>query len=147
MNLESTLRSEIQKAVSTLFDQAVDQLQLQPTNQEFEGSHTLVCFPLTKISKKNPEETAKTIGEYLVTNSTLVSKYNVVKGFLNLLINDKTWVEVFSGIYSSKAYGDRTQGAPVSTTNILRLPFAGWVFIRRSTAPADFVQPCGLLRF
>jgi arginyl-tRNA synthetase len=55
MNLESTLRSEIQKAVSTLFDQAVDQLQLQPTNQEFEGSHTLVCFPLTKISKMNPE--------------------------------------------------------------------------------------------
>jgi arginyl-tRNA synthetase len=105
MNLESTLRSEIQKAITALFNQTVDQLQLQPTNQEFEGSHTLVCFPLTKVSKKNPEETAKAVGEYLVEHSDLVSKYNVVKGFLNLVITDKTWVDVFVGIYSNKEYG------------------------------------------
>ncbi len=105
MNLDLTLRFEIQKAITALFNQAVDQLQLQPTNQEFEGSHTLVCFPLTKISKKNPEETAKAIGEYLVENSDFVSKFNVVKGFLNLVITDKTWVEVFAGIYSNKEYG------------------------------------------
>lgn len=105
MNLDSTLRSEIQSALTTLFGQSVDQLQLQPTNQEFEGSHTLVCFPLTKISKKNPEETAKTIGEFLISNSPLVSKYNVVKGFLNLIVNDQTWIEVFSGIYANKEYG------------------------------------------
>jgi arginyl-tRNA synthetase len=105
MNLESTLRSEIQKAITALFNQTVDQLQLQPTNQEFEGSHTLVCFPLTKISKKNPEETAKAVGEYLVEHSDLVSKYNVVKGFLNLVVTDKTWVDVFAGIYSNKDYG------------------------------------------
>src|SRR5688572_19433028 len=98
MNLESTLRSEIQKAITTLFSQTVDQLQLQPTNQEFEGSHTLVCFPLTKISKKNPEETAKAVGEYLVQNSGIVSRFNVVKGFLNLVITDKAWAEVFAGI-------------------------------------------------
>jgi arginyl-tRNA synthetase len=60
MNLEQSLRSEIQKAILRhLFNQPVDQLQLQPTNQEFEGSHTLVCFPLTKISKLKPEETAQ----------------------------------------------------------------------------------------
>lgn len=105
MNLESTLRSEIQKALTALFGQSPEQLQLQPTNQEFEGSHTLVCFPLTKISKKNPEETAKAVGEYLVQNSQVVSKYNVVKGFLNLVVNDKTWVDVFSNIYSNKNYG------------------------------------------
>jgi len=105
MNLESTLRSEIQKAITALFNQSVEQLQLQPTNQEFEGSHTLVCFPLTKISKKNPEETAKAIGEYLVQHSEVISKYNVVKGFLNLVVADKTWVEVFAGIYSNKQYG------------------------------------------
>ncbi len=105
MNLQSTLNFEIQKAITALFNQAVDQFQLQPTNQEFEGSHTLVCFPLTKVSKKNPEETAKAIGEYLVEHSELVSKYNVVKGFLNLVITDKTWVEVFAGIYSNKEYG------------------------------------------
>lgn len=105
MNLDSTLRSEIQHAITTLFGQSVDQLQLQPTNQEFEGSHTLVCFPLTKISKKNPEETAKTIGEFLIANSSHVSTYNVVKGFLNLVVNDQTWIEVFRGIYSNKEYG------------------------------------------
>jgi len=105
MNLDLTLRSEIQKAITALFNQSVDQIQLQPTNQEFEGSHTLVCFPLTKISKKTPEETAKVVGEYLVQNSDVVSKYNVVKGFLNLVINDKTWAEVFAGIYSNKSFG------------------------------------------
>ena len=105
MNLESTLRSEIQKALTALFNQSVDQFQLQPTNQEFEGSHTLVCFPLTKISKKNPEETAKAVGDYLVQNSNVVSKYNVVKGFLNLVVNDKAWAEVFAGIYANKSFG------------------------------------------
>lgn len=105
MNLDITLRSEIQKALTTLFGQSVDQVQLQPTNQEFEGSHTLVCFPLTKISKKKPEETAQAVGEYLVQHSGIVSKFNVVKGFLNLVITDKTWAEVFAGIYSNPSYG------------------------------------------
>jgi arginyl-tRNA synthetase len=105
MNLESILRSEVQKALTALFGQSPEQLQLQPTNQEFEGSHTLVCFPLTKVSKKNPEETAKAVGEFLVQNSNVVSKFNVVKGFLNLVVTDKTWIEVFSGIYSNKEYG------------------------------------------
>ncbi|HEY3429807.1 MAG TPA: arginine--tRNA ligase [Cyclobacteriaceae bacterium] len=105
MNLETTLRSEIQKALTALFGQSVEQLQLQPTNQEFEGSHTLVCFPLTKISKKKPEETAQAVGEYLVQHSGVVSRFNVVKGFLNLVISDKTWAEVFAGIYSNPSYG------------------------------------------
>jgi arginyl-tRNA synthetase len=105
MNLEQSLRSEIQKATTALFDQSIEQPQVQPTNVEFEGSHTLVCFPLTKLSKKSPEETGKMIGEYLQTNSGLVSKYNVVKGFLNLSINDAVWVKVFESIYSNSSVG------------------------------------------
>src|SRR4051812_17074459 len=105
MNIDATLRSEIQKAVADLFSQQTDNLQIQPTNQEFEGSHTLVCFPLTKISKKGPEETARMIGEHLVANTKVVSRYNVVKGFLNLVVNDKTWIEVFNTIYQNKNYG------------------------------------------
>ncbi len=105
MNLESTLRSEIQKAVSTLFNQPAEQLQIQPTNAEFEGTHTLVCFTLTKISKKNPEETAKAIGEYLVANTPVVSRYNVVKGFLNLVIADEAWLNVFQSIFATKQFG------------------------------------------
>lgn len=109
MNLDFTLRTEIQKAVSELFGQSIDQLQLQPTNVEFEGSHTLVCFPLTKISKKKPEETAQVVGEYLQTHSGLVSKFNVVKGFLNLSITDTVWVKVFEAIYSDASFGNAKQ--------------------------------------
>ena len=105
MNLDISLRFEIQKAVTALFNQSVEQLQIQPTNKEFEGSHTLVCFPIAKISKKGPEETAKLVGEYLLAHSGIVSKYNVVKGFLNLVISDKVWVDVFRSIYSQKDFG------------------------------------------
>jgi arginyl-tRNA synthetase len=105
MNLEHSLRSEIQKAITALFNVSVDQLQLQPTNQEFEGSHTLVCFPLTKVSKLKPEETAQTIGAYLVEHAEIVSRFNVVKGFLNLVVTDKAWAEVFASIYANKNYG------------------------------------------
>lgn len=105
MNLDLTLRSEIQKAVSTVFNQTIEQFQIQPTNKEFEGSHTLVCFPLTKISKKGPEETARLVGEELLKNSGIVSKYNVVKGFLNLVIADSAWVELFKSIHADKNYG------------------------------------------
>ncbi|HRJ31821.1 MAG TPA: arginine--tRNA ligase [Cyclobacteriaceae bacterium] len=105
MNLDLLLRAEIQKAVQQLFNSTVEQLQLQPTNAEFEGSHTLVCFPLTKISKKNPEETAKAIGDYLVSNAPVVSRYNVVKGFLNLVIADEAWIKVFQTIFSNKQFG------------------------------------------
>ncbi len=105
MNLDSTLRSEIQHAIQTLFGVAIDPIQLQPTNQEFEGSHTLVCFALTKISKKNPEETGKALGEFLVANSSIIARYNVVKGFLNLSLNDSVWVDVLSTVYTQPNYG------------------------------------------
>ena len=107
MNLDLTIRAEIQKSVSVLFNQHPDNLQLQPTNKEFEGSHTLVCFPLTKISKKGPEETARLVGDYLVANSGSVSRYNVVKGFLNLVIADTVWLDVFRSIHEDKNFGQR----------------------------------------
>src|SRR5688572_24552011 len=105
MNLDIVLRSKIEEAISVLFNQPAPAIQLQPTNQEFEGSHTVVCFPLIKLSKKNPEETARLLGEQLLQHSGIVSKYNVVKGFLNLVIQDKTWVEVFHAIYTNKDFG------------------------------------------
>jgi len=105
MNLDQNLKSEIQKAITTLFNQSVEHLQLQPTNIEFEGSHTLVCFPITKISKKGPEETARMIGDYLQQHSGLVARFNVVKGFLNLVISDAVWMQVFESIYADPSYG------------------------------------------
>ncbi len=105
MNLDFTLRSEIQKAINALFQQSVEQLQVQPTNAEFEGSHTLVCFPLTKISRKGPEQTATAIGEYLVAHSGIVSRFNVVKGFLNMVIQDRVWIQVLQAIHANASFG------------------------------------------
>lgn len=105
MNLDSLLRSEIQKSVTALFGQAVDNLPIQPTSADFEGSHSLVCFGLTKISRKGPEETAKMIGEHLLQHSGIFSKYNVIKGFLNLSLSDKVWVDVLHSVYANPSYG------------------------------------------
>jgi len=105
MNIDQLLHAEVQKAVAALFDQSSVALQLQATNPEFEGSHTLVCFPLTKITRKGPEETARLVGDYLVQNSGLVNRYNVVKGFLNLVLNDSVWGTVLKDIYENADYG------------------------------------------
>jgi arginyl-tRNA synthetase len=105
MNIDTLLRDQIKLAVSSLYQQSVDNIQLQPTNHEFEGSHTLVCFPLTKVSKQKPEETAKAIGDYLVTNSKIVSRFNVVKGFLNLVLADSVWVQNLQSILKNPVYG------------------------------------------
>ncbi len=106
MNLEQELRSSIHHAFTTLFGQPAEQLQLQPTNPEFEGSHTLVCFALTKITKKNPQETAQALGEYLVNHSPLIVRFNVVKGFLNLEVADVAWLQVFTTLYNNKTPGE-----------------------------------------
>jgi arginyl-tRNA synthetase len=105
MNLDLALRTEIKKAIQVVFGQLVETIQLQPTNKEFEGSHTVVCFPLTKASRKGPEETARALGEYLAQNSELVSRYNVVKGFLNLVVSDGVWVKVFESIFLNSQFG------------------------------------------
>jgi arginyl-tRNA synthetase len=105
MNINSILHDSINAAVTTLFGQSPSPLQIQPTNKEFEGSHTLVCFPLTKLSKKSPEETGKIVGEYLKENSKIVSGYNVVKGFLNLVIADAVWISAFKDIYNDPSFG------------------------------------------
>lgn len=105
MNLELRLREEISNAVKTLFSQTVDALQLQPTNQEFEGSHTLVCFPLTRTSRKSPEETAKMVGEHLLSHGNMVARFNVVKGFLNLVLRDEVWISVLKTILSNDSFG------------------------------------------
>jgi arginyl-tRNA synthetase len=105
MDLDQLLRSHIHKAISAVFNTNVEAVQLQPTNQEFEGSHTLVCFPLTKISRKKPEETAAAVGDYLVAHSGIVNKYNVVKGFLNLVLNDRVWIDTLQSVFSNPSFG------------------------------------------
>ena len=105
MSLEATLRSEIEHAVKTLFNQEPGQLLIQPTNKEFAGSHTLVCFPLTKTTRKKPEDIGMAIGQFLVENSKVVKGFNVVKGFLNLTLHDSVWVRILMDILGNDYYG------------------------------------------
>jgi arginyl-tRNA synthetase len=105
MNLDLELRLAIRQAVEAVFGQKIENEQLQPTNEGFEGSHTLVCFPLTKLSRKSPEDTARVVGEHLVNHSGLVTRFNVVKGFLNLVVADQVWANVFQSIYADQNFG------------------------------------------
>lgn len=107
MNIEKSLQQDISKAFTTLFQAELkaEEIALQPTRKEFEGSHTFVCFPYARLSKKNPEETGKLLGTHLVEHSQLVEDFNVVKGFLNLVLNDTTWVGTFKDILNAENFG------------------------------------------
>jgi arginyl-tRNA synthetase len=105
MNPDLFLRKEIQNAVETLFGTGADSIQLQPTRPEFEGTHTVVCFPLTRFSKKSPEQTATLLGDYLVSHTSWIKCYQVVKGFLNLTLTDTVWVKVLEEVYRHPSYG------------------------------------------
>lgn len=87
-----------------------EQIQLQKCKREFEGHLTLVAFPLLKISKKNPEETATEIGEALLNDSPLVTAIQVIKGFLNLTISSEAWLEFFDEISANPTYGHKQAG-------------------------------------
>lgn len=92
------LKDRIKEAVKFLYNGSVDDnlVQLQETRREFKGDFTLVVFPLLRFSKNTPEKTGESIGNYLVTNFPLISGFNVIKGFLNLEISQKWWIEYFA---------------------------------------------------
>lgn len=107
MELEQLLTGEIKAAVKELYGcEAEDsQLQLQTTRKDFEGDMTLVVFPLLKMSRKGPEQTAQEIGEKIVGKVSAIESFNVVKGFLNLKISPSYWNGVLKTISSEKDFG------------------------------------------
>lgn len=107
MNLEKSLQAIIAKAIETLYGQAVstDLIQISKTKKEFEGHLTLVVFPLLKISRQSPEQTAQSIGEYLQTHTSEVARFNVIKGFLNLVIAPSVWLSEFNSIHANENFG------------------------------------------
>ena len=98
-----------QAAVKALYGQDVPEkmVQLQKTRSEFEGSLTLVVFPFVKMARKSPEQTGQELGNYLVAHCDAVSKYNVVKGFLNLSIADEAWLGLLADIDADAHYGEK----------------------------------------
>ncbi len=107
MNIEQQLTADVRAAIKALYGQEVPDnlLQLQKTKREFEGHLTLVTFPLLRVSRKKPEETAQEIGQYLQENSDAVAAFNVVKGFLNLVVAPQKWVELLEVIDADDHYG------------------------------------------
>ncbi|MDR3059237.1 MAG: arginine--tRNA ligase [Prevotella sp.] len=109
MKLEIKLQDAVIKSIEALYGQTVtgEQLSLQKTKKEFEGHYTLVVFPFLKMSRKNPEQTAQEIGEWLVSNTSEVERFNVIKGFLNLSVSTVCWLELLNEVHSTGNYGIR----------------------------------------
>jgi len=102
--MEIILKDKIKEAVSVLYNSEVTNnlIQLQETRKEFKGDFTLVVFPLLRFSKNTPEKTGESIGNYLLTYFPSVAGFNVIKGFLNLEISDRWWIEYFADMSAGK---------------------------------------------
>ncbi len=107
MNFQDSILKGIQDAFASCFQVAIplDQLSLAPTKKEFEGSYTLVVFPFLKQSQLSPEATATQLGTYLKAHVPAVKDFNVVKGFLNLVVAQEEWISLFKQVYSSPSFG------------------------------------------
>lgn len=107
MNIQENIIQGIQLAFQNIFNHELplEQISLTPTKKEFEGSFTFVVFPYLKVSQTTPENTGNLIGEYLKANVPAVVDFNVVKGFLNLVLNERVWVDLFEKIYSNPSLG------------------------------------------
>ena len=109
MKIESVISSSVIEAIKALYGQDVEpkMVQIQKTKQEFEGNLTVVVFPFLKISRKKPEDTAQDIGQFLQENCKAVASYNVVKGFLNLVISQAAWLGLLNDIDNDPKYGEK----------------------------------------
>ena len=117
MTIEQQIISTAQAAVKELYGQDVPEkmVQLQKTRSEFEGNLTLVVFPLLRISKKKPDETARDLGEYIKQNCEAIADFNAVGGFLNLVIDKKAWLGLLNEMNQNEKFGEKpiTEASPL----------------------------------
>lgn len=115
--LEQVLRDLFIKSFTTLYGQEppVQQVNFQKTRPEFEGDMTIVVFPYVKLAGRNPEQLANEMGAEMIKESDMIAKFNVVKGFLNLLISDKFWMDFFKANHENREFGRK----PVSGKNVV----------------------------
>ena len=109
MKIETLIAQMTVNAVKALYGQDIEasSVQVQKTKREFEGHLTIVVFPYLKMSRKGPEQTAGEIGTWLRENVEEVSSYNVIKGFLNLVISTSAWMDMLNDINSDPEFGTR----------------------------------------
>ena len=109
MKIEDQITAAALAAVKELYGAEIpaQMIQLQKTKANFEGNLTLVTFPLLKTSRKSPEATAQEVGEYLKANCKAIADFNVVKGFLNLVIAPAAWIGLLNGIHADEKFGEQ----------------------------------------
>ena len=105
MKLSQILTLPIQNAVRQLFDVSIDRVEFQITRKEFEGDITMVIFPLLKVIKGNPIDIGTKIGNYLVENVDEIIRFNVVSGFLNIVVSDDYYFTFFNELKNNKNFG------------------------------------------
>jgi arginyl-tRNA synthetase len=105
MKLSQILTHHIQVAIQELFNVKIDRVEFQLTRKDFDGDITLVIFPLLKVIKGNPIEIGTKIGDYLVANAKEVVRFNVVSGFLNMVVSDEYYLNFFSQIKDNENFG------------------------------------------
>ncbi len=117
MNIHKEITTAVLKVVKELYGAELPEkmVQLQNTKEGFEGNLTLVVFPFLKISKKKPEDTAQEIGEQLLKETSVVADFNVVKGFLNLVVSQEAWISLLNDINADADFGYKktTEDSPL----------------------------------
>jgi arginyl-tRNA synthetase len=108
MNLTEKLSPQIEKGINEIFEINVEKIEFQATRKDFEGDITMVIFPLLKLIKGNPAEIGNKIGSYLVENVAEVERFNVVAGFLNVVISDQYYIDFFNSIKDQAQFGFKT---------------------------------------
>jgi arginyl-tRNA synthetase len=121
VHVQTLLSGTVKKALSELYSINAENISFQKTRKEFEGDFTLVTFPFIKEAKKSPEQVGQAIGEFLKNNEPHVSVFNVVKGFLNISLDDAFWLKYFNTIKNSPTIGLKT---PVSTHKNIMLEYS-----------------------
>ncbi|RKF03104.1 arginyl-tRNA synthetase [Tenacibaculum lutimaris] len=105
MNIQSLIETKVKEGFLALYDVEIPSVEFQATRKDFEGDITVVVFPLLRYKKGNPVQIGEDLGKYLVENINEITNYNVVKGFLNLVVDDSFYVNFFNEIAADATYG------------------------------------------
>ncbi|HPE82168.1 MAG TPA: arginine--tRNA ligase, partial [Aequorivita sp.] len=110
MTFQQTLETQIKTAVEKLYGAKLETVELQPTRKDFEGDITAVVFPMLRVVKGNPVQIGEAIGNYLVQHVSEIEKFNVVQGFLNIVLSDSYYLSFFNSVTDFSSFGKVPQG-------------------------------------
>lgn len=121
MTIQETLSNQVKEAFRAKYGVDLETVEFQATRKDFEGDITIVTFPMLRLVKMNPAQLGEELGAYLKENVAQVSDYNVVKGFLNIVVDDAFYLDFFKEIYKDETYGSL---APVEGDNSVMVEYS-----------------------